>query len=920
MLMLRPGDTFAGYRILSLCGMGGIGIVYLAEDTLRRKVALKIVPVCDYGRELEGIRRYIRISSESPELLQIYHAGIEQNCLYYTMNPADPLEGTGGVYVPKTLSALLERKGKMKPSEALDMIRTLSRSLEKLHAAGLIHRDIKPENIIYSEGTPKLCDPGLVCAAESTVSFVGTLGYLPPECFNGSHLNDPQRDVYALGKVFYVAVTGAPAARYPYLPPDMSFSLRRRLWPLLTRVCSTNPRHRFKSVSDFLDAMPQELPNPGRLELFRESFRQWRLAHPLFTPAVLLTVFLLLAAGGTGYGMQIHRQRREAEFVKNSLAECSRLEDRFRERADMLSDQLSDAGETALTDELKRVLNEPSPDVRTRLRMCRSLDEKLRNTVLRLLLPVPEKADVPEVVRISDTDRGLLSSPLGSWLTEEESEDVRKNLEKLEKRVFLPKNRLKPGKDFTPDSSFLQKFVYVPAGVFRNKNGELIRIPYAFWCSDSELRGFNFQLYPPFSDLVVRGDMPMTRMVWNDLLECCYIKTLYYEKKHILPKGFIIRPLYTHEWQWACRGAWSGIGNATAFLKNTSGGIIHPVRFGDPNNLGLYDMIGNVAEITIPDPSDRQAHCADICGGWHVSTTADPDTRQPYLKYQFLPPHVGTRIAVVRDDMDFFDREFWIGESRQMTFQGKRYELLATNRALTGYLDAERICSLLGGHLAVPDSPELLKAWSRAFMETGSFHVFIGGSLKDGVWIRPDGSPYTGVPMPPIPADFNWTLSFLQGRIQTVPGSRTPGVICQWTEEEYRTRTNLERIRKSGAAVHSFQIGNKLYLLVPYPSQNHTARQIASLLGGRLAEMRTVQHFARFRKELSRWMDEPVMLGGIWKYGQWIFPDGTPLDFVFPLRESLPLNSMNVTAPCMEKGDLCARQICQFLLLEFDLE
>ena len=169
MLMLRPGDTFAGYRILSLCGMGGIGIVYLAEDTLRRKVALKIVPVCDYGRELEGIRRYIRISSESPELLQIYHAGIEQNCLYYTMNPADPLEGTGGVYVPKTLSALLERKGKMKPSEALDMIRTLSRSLEKLHAAGLIHRDIKPENIIYSEGIPKLCDPGLVCAAESTV-------------------------------------------------------------------------------------------------------------------------------------------------------------------------------------------------------------------------------------------------------------------------------------------------------------------------------------------------------------------------------------------------------------------------------------------------------------------------------------------------------------------------------------------------------------------------------------------------------------------------------------------------------------------------------------------------------------------------------------------------------------------------------
>ena len=64
-MLLRPGDTFAGCRILSLCGSGGMGVVYLAQDAVGRTLALKVVPLCDSPRELTGRRRYFRTAAGS---------------------------------------------------------------------------------------------------------------------------------------------------------------------------------------------------------------------------------------------------------------------------------------------------------------------------------------------------------------------------------------------------------------------------------------------------------------------------------------------------------------------------------------------------------------------------------------------------------------------------------------------------------------------------------------------------------------------------------------------------------------------------------------------------------------------------------------------------------------------------------------
>ena len=920
MRILQPGDVFAGCRILSYCGSGGMGSVYLAADAMQRTIALKIVNTAASERELDGIRQYIQAAAGKPGLLQIHHAGIEQDSLFYIMEAADPLENTGDTYIPKTLETVLKRDGKLAPGQALELIRNLSIGLEVLHEAGLIHRDIKPGNIIFTDGVPKLCDPGLVCAMDATATLAGTLGYLPPECFDGAEINTAGRDLYALGKVFYVAVTGEPPSRYPHIPSDLSLSVRRKIWPILTRVCDTNPKHRFSSVREFCQALPEVLPPTGRLERLLENGRQWILAHPFFLPAVSGVLILLVIAGLAAGGCYFRiRQHREKQFRQWQL-QCKAAGKRFHSRFAQLSDQLYAVMDEKNARSILAELKDPPSHPKEKLARYRQLDSKLEELARRQLPVIPAKASGQEIRRLSDQVRGLLASPLADWLEPKEKKQVSAEIQKLEKQVFAADISLKPGQEFLADSSYRDRYIYVPAGVFRNKAGRVIRIPHAFWCSDVELRADRFMLAMKRHEPGENAAMPMTRLLWNDLLEYCRILTVFSQTCGRIPAGFIFRPLTTHEWQWACRGAWSGPGNASAFLKHNSGGRARPVRSGEPNPLGIYNMPGNVAEITIPEPEDRQPHSVEFCGGHFDSKSADPEKHSPYLKYQFLPPFIGSRIAVVPGDLDFFDRELWISEPRHTVFQGQHYELLVTNQASVSPSQARNLCRLLGGHLLIPESQEQLKALDRAFFETRSFPVCIDGFLKDGKWFRPDGKPYTGIPMPGKPASQRWILTFRGGRIRIFNSNRITGLICQWNETEYRNRNQRREFRNEPAVLHSFRHGKKLYLLVDYPAHVHTARQIAQLLGGHLAEPRTPALKERFRKELAPWGKKPVLLGGIRKYGAWVYHDGKEADLNLELRGSILLNSLNCAAPGLLDGQFRALQAGQALLAELPLE
>ena len=237
MLSLKIGDMFAGCRILDLCGQGGCGSVYLAEDAVGERVAVKIINTPDKERELRGVQAYMAVMKQSDHLLQLRHVGIEQDTLFYIMPACDPYPGMPG-YLPDTLGNRLKFRGRLDPEFALGLIRKIASAVEVLHRAGLLHRDIKPDNIIFIKGEPVLSDPGLICALDLSVSLAGSLGFLPPECFAGKENNSKQSDIFALGKVFYCAVTGEAPGVFPKLPRDLSFSLCRKILPILLTACN----------------------------------------------------------------------------------------------------------------------------------------------------------------------------------------------------------------------------------------------------------------------------------------------------------------------------------------------------------------------------------------------------------------------------------------------------------------------------------------------------------------------------------------------------------------------------------------------------------------------------------------------------------------------------------------------------------
>lgn len=206
--MYEPGDTLGGYRLLKECGSGAFGSVFLAEnETTRQQVALKILPKtgrrCE--KELAALIAY-QEKCRHANLMRIYHIGQTDDCLFYTMDAADPLE-PGGDYLPDTLGNRLRRRKRLAPGELHPMLEEILDGLEILHGAGLLHRDIKPDNILWVAGRAVLGDIGLVTAT-GNASFAGTRGFISPAVWKGERNFAAQDDLYALAMTLYCALTG----------------------------------------------------------------------------------------------------------------------------------------------------------------------------------------------------------------------------------------------------------------------------------------------------------------------------------------------------------------------------------------------------------------------------------------------------------------------------------------------------------------------------------------------------------------------------------------------------------------------------------------------------------------------------------------------------------------------------------------
>ncbi|HTU23002.1 MAG TPA: protein kinase [Gemmataceae bacterium] len=229
----KPGSRgrLGHYEVLEVLGHGGFATVVRAfDELLQRVVAIKILSpkmaITSPARKRFLREARVTAAVRDDHVVQI-HAVEERPRPYLVME-----------YIPgQTLQQKLDATGPLETPEMVRLAVQIARGLAAAHAQGLIHRDIKPSNILLEQGTEtkaKLTDFGLARAADDaslTQSGViaGTPLYMSPEQAEGN-LIDHRTDLFSLGSVFYVMLTGRPPFRAPIA------------LAVLKRVCEDTPR------------------------------------------------------------------------------------------------------------------------------------------------------------------------------------------------------------------------------------------------------------------------------------------------------------------------------------------------------------------------------------------------------------------------------------------------------------------------------------------------------------------------------------------------------------------------------------------------------------------------------------------------------------------------------------------------------
>ncbi len=217
-LFERPSSVIGPYKLLQQIGEGGMGIVFMADQTypIHRKVALKIIKPGMNSRQViarfEAERQALAMM-EHPNIAKVLDAGATA-----TGRPYFVMELVKGVPITDYCD-----QARLSPRERLELLVPVCMAIQHAHQKGVIHRDIKPSNVLVSlydgHPVPKVIDFGVAKAIEQRLTertlytqhgaIVGTLEYMSPEQAENSALDiDTRTDVYALGVLLFELLTG----------------------------------------------------------------------------------------------------------------------------------------------------------------------------------------------------------------------------------------------------------------------------------------------------------------------------------------------------------------------------------------------------------------------------------------------------------------------------------------------------------------------------------------------------------------------------------------------------------------------------------------------------------------------------------------------------------------------------------------